>query len=122
MVVAANSLELIIGARRDPRFGPVAAVGLGGIYAELLDDTACALAPVDEAVALDLLGSLRTASLLEGRRGRPRLALHAVARALAAISQVAAAHHEIAEIEVNPLLVSTEAAIGLDTRVVLSAP
>jgi acetate---CoA ligase (ADP-forming) len=122
MVIAANSLELIVGARRDPRFGPIAIVGLGGIYAELLDDTAFALAPVDEAVALDLLGSLRTASLLEGRRGRPRLALRAVARALAAISQVAAVHHEIAEIEVNPLLVSTEAAIGLDTRVVLSAP
>jgi acetate---CoA ligase (ADP-forming) len=122
MVVTANSLELIIGARRDPRFGPIAVVGLGGIYAELLDDTAFALAPVDEAVALDLLGSLRTASLLGGRRGRPRLALRAVARALTAISQVAAAHHEIAEIEVNPLLVSTETAIGLDTRVVLSAP
>ena len=122
MIPADDGLELIVGARRDPRFGPVALVGLGGVYAELIDDVAAGLAPVTEAYALDLLHSLRGASLFAGLRGRPALSLEAAARSLAAVSRVAAAHPEIAEVEVNPLLVTRTGAIGLDARVVLAGP
>jgi acyl-CoA synthetase (NDP forming) len=115
-----DGVELILGVRRDPRFGPIALAGLGGVYAELLRDVAVGLAPVAEAEAERLLRSLRGAPLLTGARGRPSLDLGAAASALAALSRVAAEHPEIAEIEVNPLLVTTEGALGLDARVVMA--
>jgi hypothetical protein len=78
-----------------------------------------ALAPVDEAGAEELIRSLGSAALLTGARGRPPLDISAAARAASALSQFAAAHPEIAEVEVNPLLVRTGGAIGLDARMVL---
>jgi acetate---CoA ligase (ADP-forming) len=114
-----EGVELIVGARRDPRFGPIALIGLGGVYAELLRDTAVALAPVAAADAERLLRSLSGAPLLLGARGRRPLDVAAAARAAAALSEVAAAHPEIDEIEINPLLVTAEGALGLDARIVL---
>ena len=116
----ADGVELILGVRRDRRFGPVALAGLGGVYAELLQDVAVGLAPLSENEAEGLLRSLRGAPLLTGARGRPPLDVAAAARALADLSSIAAAHPEIAEIEINPLLVTTEGALGLDARLVLA--
>ena len=115
----AEGVELIVGARRDPRFGPVALVGTGGIFAEVLADVRVALAPLDVDGAVELIGSLRSAPLLAGARGRPALDVQAAARVAAALSRVAAQRPEIAEIEINPLLVTAEGALGLDARVVL---
>src|SRR5207302_7539713 len=114
-----GSFELIVGARRDARFGPLVLVGAGGVHAELLADTAVALAPVDEREAGELLRSLRCAPLLLGARGRPPLALEAAARVVAALSRFAAERPEVAEVEVNPLLVRSADAIALDARIVL---
>ncbi len=119
MATVANGVELIVGARRDARFGPIALIGAGGLYAEILADVAVSLAPLDAAQAEKLLRSLRVAPLLEGARGHAPLDLAAAARAAAALSSIAAEHPEIAEIEVNPLLVTPHGAIGLDARVVL---
>jgi acetate---CoA ligase (ADP-forming) len=113
-----DGLELLVGARWDHRHGPVAVVGLGGIYTEVLRDVAVALAPVDQTTALDLLLSLRAAPLLCGARGRPAMDLEAAAAAIVAVSRVAAAHPEIVEIEVNPLLALPDGVLGLDARVV----
>jgi acetate---CoA ligase (ADP-forming) len=115
-----DGVELLIGARWDARFGPVALVGLGGLFTEILHDVAVALAPVDEERALELLGSLRAAPLLHGTRGRPPLDARAAAAALSALSRIAAEHPEIAAIEVNPLLVLPSGALGLDARLELS--
>jgi acyl-CoA synthetase (NDP forming) len=120
MISAGKAVELVVGVRRDPRFGPVALAGLGGVYAEVLDDIVTALAPLGEADALELLGSLRGAGLLRGVRGGPVVSLGGAARAWARLSSVAAAHPEIAEIEVNPLLVTGAGAVGLDARIVLA--
>jgi acyl-CoA synthetase (NDP forming) len=114
----AAGLELLVGARWDVRFGPVVVVGAGGIHAELFDDTAIALAPVDEAGAERLLRSLRCAPLFDGARGAAALDVPAAAAAVAALSRFAAAHAELAELEVNPLLVRREGAVGLDARLV----
>jgi acyl-CoA synthetase (NDP forming) len=116
-----EGIELIVGAKRDPRFGPVTLVGMGGLYAELLGDVAVALAPVDESDAERLIGSLRGAPLLTGARGRSALDVGAAAKATAAISRLAAEHPELEEVEVNPLLVLPEGALGLDARVVLGS-
>jgi len=122
MESAPASAEIIAGCRRDPRFGPLVLVGLGGLYAEVLRDVAVALAPAEPEEMEELLLSLDGAALLTGARGRPRLDVAGVARAASALSRLAAEHAEIAEIEVNPLLVTPDRVVGLDARVVLAAP
>lgn len=122
MADSSEGIELIVGCRRDPRFGPLVLVGLGGIYAEALSDVAVALAPAGAEELEELLLSLRGAALLTGARGRRALDLRGAAEAAAALSRVAAAHPEIAEIEVNPLLVTPEGVLGLDARIVLAEP
>jgi acyl-CoA synthetase (NDP forming) len=118
MAPLSDGVELLIGARWDPRFGPIALAGLGGVHTELLGDVAVALAPLDAAQALELLLSLRSAPLLRGARGRPPLDVTAAAEALAALSRVAAAHPELAELEVNPLLALPDGVVALDARAV----
>ena len=119
LVDTTAGVELIVGCRRDPRFGPLVLVGLGGVYAELLRDVRLALAPAGVDELEELLLSLRGAGVLAGARGRAPLDVRAAAAAAAALSRVAAAHPEIAEIEVNPLLVTQTGAVGLDARIVL---
>jgi len=114
-------IELIVGCRRDVRFGPLLLVGMGGVYAELLRDVRTALAPVTPAEALRLLGELRAAALLRGARGRPPLDVGAAAAAAADLSRFAAAHPEVAEVEVNPLLVLPRGALALDARCLVEA-
>src|SRR5207248_251230 len=111
-------LELLIGVKRDRRFGPIALVGLGGISAEVFRDLAVALAPITVEQAVALIRSLRGAQLLVGYRGRPRLDVEAAARALSALSQFAAARPEIAEVEINPLLVLERGVLTLDARLI----
>ncbi|MFY9580090.1 MAG: acetate--CoA ligase family protein [Gaiellaceae bacterium] len=122
MVQSPASVELIVGCKRDPRFGPVLLVGFGGVFTEVLDDTAVALAPADAEQVSRLLLDLRGAALLTGTRGRPPLAISSAAETAAAVSRVAAAHPEIEAIEINPLLVTEMAAIGLDARLVRHQP
>ncbi|CAN5317909.1 acetate--CoA ligase family protein [soil metagenome] len=114
--------ELIVGAQVDPRFGAVVTVGLGGLYAEVLADVCHALAPVDEATALSMLARLRSTRALDAFRGRPALNRDAAARAIATVSALAAAHREVAELEINPLLVTESGAVALDARLVLYPP
>jgi acetate---CoA ligase (ADP-forming) len=122
MAPLADGVELLIGARWDPRFGSVALAGLGGVYAEVMRDVAVSLAPTTDARAEAMLRSLKAFPLLDGARGRPPLDVAAAAQALAALSRVAAAHPEISELEVNPLLVLPDGALGLDARIVMKEP
>jgi len=119
MLAAGPSVELLLGCRRDLAFGCVAVAGEGGTLAELTADTAVALAPLDTDGALRLLAGLRCAPLLDGYRGGPALAAGHAAEALVALSRFAAAHPEIAEIEINPLVVAAGEAWALDARIIL---
>ncbi|MGW1892774.1 acetate--CoA ligase family protein [Streptomyces sp. NPDC002004] len=116
-----HAVELIVGARRDPAFGPVVMAGIGGVTAELLADTAVALAPLTPDRARAVLLALRHAPLLTGWRGAPAVDLDAAARALCAVSRAAAEHPELAELDVNPLQVHPGGAIALDAHGVLRA-
>jgi acyl-CoA synthetase (NDP forming) len=116
----ADGVELIVGCRHDPSFGLLLLVGFGGIYAEIFNDTAIALGPVDAGTAADMIRSLRGAPLLRGARNRPSLDLNGAAGFAAELSALAASHPEFAEVEVNPLLVLSDRVIALDARVVLA--
>ncbi|MFI0809223.1 acetate--CoA ligase family protein [Streptomyces echinatus] len=120
MADLSDGIELIVGVNRDPRFGPVAMVGLGGVLAEALRDVAFSLAPVPAGRAESLLRGLRTAALLDGVRGKPAVDVAAAAAAVETITTFAAGHPEIAEIEVNPLLVRPQGVLALDSRAVLA--
>jgi succinyl-CoA synthetase beta subunit len=119
--MAGGGTELILGATRDPVFGPVVVAGFGGIFAEIVKDVAVRPAPVDEDEALAMLRSLKAFPLLDGARNRPRADLAAAASAIAALSRFAVAHaDEVAEIDVNPLLVRADGqgAVALDALLV----
>jgi acyl-CoA synthetase (NDP forming) len=104
-----GGVELIAGVSRDPVFGPVVMVGLGGIYAEILKDVAVQVAPVSEEEATRMIRSLKMFPLLDGARGQAKADVAAAARTVARLSQFACRHAgEVAEIDMNPILVKPE--------------
>lgn len=117
-------VELIVGAARDPVFGPVLTVGLGGVLTEIYQDTSHRLLPVDERTAAQMLAELKAYPLLEGYRGKPAADVGAACRAIVAVGQaMQAAPPELGEIEINPLLVK-EAGRGVAVldALILPAP
>lgn len=98
--------EVIVGLHRDAQFGPVVMVGLGGIFVEVLGDVAFRAVPLTHADAEEMLGELRGGRVLEGVRGRPPADVPSVIEVLLAISRLAEDRsQEVAELDINPLLV-----------------
>jgi len=120
--MAPKGMEVIIGMKRDPAFGPLLMFGLGGVYVELFKDIGFGIAPMTENQAYDLVLSTKAGRLLQGYRGGPIYDLNAVIDAIGRIGQLALDHPSIAEVEVNPLLVlpEGEGALVLDARIILS--
>jgi acetyltransferase len=110
-----GGLEVLVGLKRDPVFGPVVLAGLGGVWTELLGDTALSLAPVSEEQALGLLAELKSAPLLAGRRGAPPRDRRALAALIARLSLLAVEYPDIEELDLNPVLVLPE---GRGVRIV----
>jgi acyl-CoA synthetase (NDP forming) len=111
--------ELLAGVTVDPTFGPVLAVGLGGIWVELLGDTSLRLLPVDAAEVRRMLGELRGLPLLQGARGTRPANLDAVAQAIAGLGEVALSlDGTLRALEVNPLWVNGDQVEALDVLVV----
>jgi acetate---CoA ligase (ADP-forming) len=101
-----TGVEMIAGVHRDPVFGPIVVVGLGGIAVELLRDVSRRRAPISESQALEMLRDLRGYPLLDGYRGREKADVSALAVAVSAISRLAAANADRLEtLEINPLVV-----------------
>lgn len=113
--------EVILGVKRDPTFGPLIMFGLGGVYVEALADVSFRLAPMTQADAEALIDEVRSAKLLAGLRGAPPADRAALVDAIIRVSQLAADHPEIAELDVNPLLVlpQGQGALAVDARVIL---
>jgi succinyl-CoA synthetase beta subunit len=99
-----DAVEMAIGVVRDPVFGPVAMVGLGGVFIEVFRDVAFRRCPVSVGDAEAMIRSLRGFALLDGARGRPKADVAALARALAALSRFGTLPR-VASAEVNPLMV-----------------
>ena len=114
--------EVIVGFRRDPLVGPTVTVGLGGVLAEIYKDAATRLAPVDEAEAHQMIDEVKGLATIRGYRNLPKGDVTALARALAALSRLAhEAFAEVAEAEINPLLVKRdgEGVVAVDGLVLL---
>ncbi|MFV0680821.1 GNAT family N-acetyltransferase [Ottowia sp.] len=121
MVRRPQARELIIGASIDPVFGPVILFGQGGTAVEVVRDSAMALPPLNAPLARALIGRTRVARLLNAYRDVPAADLGAVVTTLQAVSQLLADVPEIAELDINPLIVNHEGAIALDARVRVSS-
>jgi acyl-CoA synthetase (NDP forming) len=103
-----GGLECMIGAKRDPVFGPIIAVGLGGIYVEVLGDVALRRCPVDEEEAWEMVRSLKGFPLLAGARGNAKRDISALADMTRRISELAYVEKDLKELDVNPVIVLDE--------------
>ncbi len=117
--MAPPGCEIILGVSRDPDFGPMLMVGLGGIHVEVLRDVVFAPAPIGVGEALTLLGELKGAALLDGVRGAPPADRAALAELIAALSRFAADHaDQIDEIDLNPVIVHSQGLTVVDALIV----
>ena len=117
-----SNRELMVGMKRDRAFGPVVAFGLGGVLTEALGDVALAVAPVSDGEANGLPGLIKAKKLLGPFRGYPPVDRVALAKVLQAVGQMALDHPEIAEIDVNPLLVQGDQPVAADALIILARP
>ena len=123
--MAPAGVEMVIGGIRDGRFGPVVMAGFGGILIELLQDIAFAICPVDALDADDMLVSLRGRAMLDGWRGAPPAAIGALRDVLLRVGGkgglLETLQADIAELDINPLIVSPAGAVAADARILLGA-
>jgi acyl-CoA synthetase (NDP forming) len=112
--MAPPGVDLLAGARRDPVFGPVVLLGLGGVVAEALADVAVSLAPLSAAEAAGLADRLAGRALLDGFRGGPVADRAALGAVLARLGALLAANPAVEEIEINPLRLTAEGLVALD--------
>jgi len=115
-----DGVEVIVGAQRDPLFGPILVVGAGGILVELVKDVACRLLPVGAPEARAMIGELKVAKLLAGFRGRPAADVDALVTAICGLSDFYLDHrHLLTDFEINPLIVlpKGQGARAVDVRI-----
>lgn len=115
--MAAAGIETIVGIVQDPAFGPLVMFGLGGIAAELLGDVAFRVAPLTDLDAAELVREPRSSALLFGYRGAEPAAVDALLDLLGRVGALADEQPDIAELDLNPVRVSTEHAVVLDARI-----
>jgi acyl-CoA synthetase (NDP forming) len=119
--MVAGSRELMVGMKRDAAFGPVVAFGLGGTMTEVFRDIVLAVSPGSEGDVAELPGLIRGKALLGAFRGQPAVDRAKLVAIIEAVARIAADHPEIAEIDVNPLLVRDGEPVAADALMVLSA-
>jgi acetyltransferase len=119
----AEGIEALVGIVNDASFGPVVALGLGGVLTEVLKDVTYRVAPFDLDTAREMIAELRGARLFDGYRGQPPADKEALARALVSVSEMAAAlAPRLKEADINPLFVCPSGVVAADALVVLVDP
>ncbi|BAT72340.1 hypothetical protein TST_1554 [Thermosulfidibacter takaii ABI70S6] len=116
---APDGIDLIVGFKKDPTFGAVVVVGLGGIYVEILKDIAHGIAPLSTKEATAMLKSLKSYPVLEGARGSIKVDVELLAEIISKFSVLAASIEELKEGEINPLRATADRIIALDARFIL---
>jgi acetyltransferase len=122
--MAKKGVELIVGARRDPSFGPVVMCGLGGIYVEVMKDISFRAIPINRGTALSMLEEIRSYPLLLGARGEEKKDIEAVIDIIIKISSIIKKCERITDIEINPVVVYDikNGLKALDARILISKP
>jgi acyl-CoA synthetase (NDP forming) len=110
-------LEVLVGMNRDPVFGPVIVVGLGGIYVEIIRETVMRLAPFDNAQAERLIRESKFFPLLDGARGRPKLDVAALAKIVSSVSNLSTRERRIVSLDLNPIFVAESGAQAVDFKI-----
>jgi acyl-CoA synthetase (NDP forming) len=119
MEMAPEGVEIGLGALIDPGFGPVVGLSAGGVMIEVFGDVAFALAPFGSEVARQMLSELKIAPLLEAHRGRPAADIEELCRAVSQFSAIIwALRDQIAEVDVNPLIVTSDRVVGVDALII----
>ncbi len=121
MVRRSRAIELLAGLGEHPVFGPVVVFGQGGAAADIVQDTAIALPPLNLPLARGQMAQTRVWRLLQGHRGASAASIDAIADVLVRIGQLAAEHAEIRELDINPLLADADGVIALDARIRVAA-
>ena len=114
-----SGTEVIVGMSKDPDFGAMLMVGMGGVFVEVYQDGAFRLAPLERRDALDMIGEIRARPLLDGARGRPVLDRGELAELLLRVSDLVEAVPEIEEVDLNPLVITPDGLVAIDARVIV---
>jgi len=121
--MASPGLEVVVGGVVDPEFGPMIMTGLGGVFVEVMKDVSFRICPITRADAAEMLSELRGAPLLQGARGRAPVSTDALIDILVKIGGekglLTQSADEIAEIDINPIIVTAEGATAVDARFIL---
>jgi acetyl coenzyme A synthetase (ADP forming)-like protein len=122
--MAKRGVEVILGAVRDPKFGPICMFGLGGTFVEAMKDVTFRLAPMWEISAEIMIRSIKAYRILKGVRGAPPCDIDAIKDCILRLSQMLSDHTEIAELDINPLIVYPEGqgCVVADSRILLKNP
>ena len=117
---APPGLEVIVGGIQDMMFGPALMFGLGGIFAEVLEDVTFRIVPIEPGDAKEMIQEIRGYPLLAGARGQGSCDVEALADLLLSVSRMMAEHAEIQELDLNPVRVYEQGILALDARILLA--
>jgi len=112
--------ELVVGLIRDPQFGPCVMFGLGGIFTEVLKDTAFRVAPLEKRDALEMMQEIKAHKILEAVRGMTSADKDMLAEILITVGQIGIENEAIKEIDINPVIISDGKPVAVDALVVIS--
>jgi len=110
--------EVIIGAKRDPVFGPVIMFGLGGIFAEALKDVSFRLAPISKKEAKEMISEIKGSKILKGYRGQKPVNLLKLEEILLSLSELITKEKNVKEVDLNPVIVNDKKAIVVDVKII----
>lgn len=117
--MAPQSTEVIVGATKDPQFGPALMFGLGGIFVEVLKDVTFRIAPITRQDAQEMVTEVKAYPILKGYRGQPSVDIDAIVDILLNTSRLVMDHLEIKELDLNPVMVYKKGAKTVDARIIL---
>jgi acetyl coenzyme A synthetase (ADP forming)-like protein len=115
-----SGVELIVGGRIDPSFGPIVMCGLGGIYVEVMKDVSFRALPLDRKEVMDMIHEIKSHPILLGVRGEKRKDIHSLVNAIMKVGAVIQNCRGISDIEINPLVVDEKGVKAVDVRILLS--
>lgn len=116
----APSTEVIVGGIRDSQFGPSVMFGMGGIFAEVYEDVAFRVAPIDKIDAVNLMNEIKGSKILKGFRGEPAADTDAIIDVLLNVSELMVEHNRISQLDLNPVIVYPNSVCAVDSRIIIN--